>query len=188
MEAEELDIVGISNAVYLSCASVNMATNIANVHINEICLDYIDIPILGKIDAISFKVSKKADLDFPKLVSEEEKEMVLTTDREGQLISVGHGINMDKLITLSLIKFAKFQKLKFIAAGASINEAVSLVLKLTKGQISKEAIGIDLINVYSISTRYDPTKQITAISIYLKKGLPTQYSKRHTALIAKLKG
>jgi len=188
MEREELDVVGISNAIYLACAGINMAKNIANVHLNEICIDYIDLPIVGKIDAVSCKLAKKEEFNVKELIAKEEGDMVISSDREGQLISVGHGISMDKLVTLSLIKFAKFKKIKIIAAGGSINEAISLALKLTKGQISKDAIGIDLIDLYSINTRQDPGRQITAISIYLQKGLPTKYSKRHTNLIAKLKG
>jgi DNA-binding protein len=188
MEAEELDIVGVSNGIYLTCASINMAKDIANVNVNEICLDYVDVPVVGKIETISCGLSKKQIIDYKKLVAEEEADMHLTTDREGQIISVGGGISLDKLLTLCLLKFSKTGKLKIIAAGRVINDAVSLSLKLTKGQISKEAIGIDLVDLYSIETKADPTKRTTAISIYLKKGCITQYSKRHTDLIRKIKG
>ena len=187
MDSNELDIIGISSGIYLAFASIHMARSIANIHIDELCIDYIDIPILGKIEAISCRLSKKEGVDSKKMVVEEEKDMNLTPDRDGQVISVGHGITMEKLITLSLIKFARFKKLKLIAAGSSITESVSLALKLTKGQISKDTVCVDLIDIYSIASRNDPAKQITATSIYLKKGLPTQYSKRHIELIKKLK-
>lgn len=188
MESEELDLVGVSNGINLTCASLNMAKDIANVYVNEIYLDYIDLPVLGKIEAISCKLGKKQEINYKKLVAEEEKGMQLTTDREGQIISVGGGIDLNKLLTICLLKLSKTEKLKIIAAGRAIYDAVSLSLKLTKGQISKEDVGIDLIDLYSIETRADPTKKTTAISIYLKKGCTTQYSRRHIDLLRKIKG
>jgi DNA-binding protein len=187
MDSEELHVVGVSNGIYLAFASINMAKDIANVNVNEICLDYIDIPILGKIEVVSCRLGKKQEIDYRKLVDEEEKDMRLTPDREGQLISVGGGTSLDRLLTLCLIKFSKAEKLKIIAAGRAVYDAVSLSLKLTKGQISKESIGIDLVDLYSIETRMDPTKKTTAISIYVRKGSTTQYSRRHTELIKKIR-
>jgi DNA-binding protein len=188
MEAEELSVLGISDGIYLTCAAINMAKDIANVNVNEIYLDYIDIPVLGKIESISCRLGKKQEVNYQKLVAEEEKDMRLTIDREGQIISVGGGTSSDKLLTLSLLKFSKAEKLKIMAAGRAIIDAASLSLKLTKSQISKDAIGIDLIDLYSIETRADPTKRTTAISFYLKKGRMTQYSKMHTDLIKKIRG
>jgi len=66
---------------------------------------------------------------------------------------------------------ARFDEIKLIAAGGSINEAVSLALRLTEGQISKDHVGVKLIFVYSINMRNDPAKRISAISIYLQKGI-----------------
>jgi len=187
MDTEELDIVGVSNGIYLACASINMAKDISNVNINGIFLDYIDVPLLGKIEAISCRLVKKPEINYKELVANEEKDMHLTSDREGQLISVGGGTALDKLLTISLIKLSKTDKLKIIGAGRAISDAVSLSLKLAKGQISKDSIGIDLIDLYSIEARGDPSKKTSAISIYLKKGCTTQYSKWHTDLIRKIK-
>jgi DNA-binding protein len=165
-----------------------MAGDIANVNVNEVCLDYIEVPILGKIEAISAQLSKKATVDFKQQVADEEKDMALTADRDGQVISVGQSTSLERLLTLSLIKFSRFDKLKIMAAGRSVGDAVSLALKLSEGEISKETVGIKLTNLYSIQSREDPTRKATAISIYLRKGLRTQYSKRHAELIKRLRG
>jgi hypothetical protein len=187
MDGGELNVVGIGSGIYLACASINFAKDIANINLNEISLDYLEVPGQGKTEAVSAMLSNKTEgLNLPKLVSEEEIDMNLTTGRDGQVVSVGRGTSPDTLLTLLLIKFATFRKLKIVAAGGSINDAASLALKLCKGAISKEAIGIDLIDLYPIEMRNDPTKKITAISIYLKKGTPTQYSEKHLELLKKL--
>ena len=187
MDSGELNVVGIGSGIYLACASINFAKDIANVHINEISIDYLDVPGQGKTEVVSSMLSSKDGApDIAKLVADEELDMTLSTGREGQVVSVGRGTSPDTLLTLMLIKFASFRKLKIVAAGGSINDAASIALKLCKGGISKEAIGIDLIDLYPIEMRNDPTKKITAISIYLKKGAPTQYSERHLELLKKI--
>jgi DNA-binding protein len=186
MESGELNVVGVGEGIYLTCASINFAKEIANVHINEIFLDYIEPPGQGKFESISCLLSTKEGADMAKLVVEEEKDMNLTTGRDGQIVNVGRNITLDSLLTLLLIKFSMFKKIKVCAAGSSINDAVSLCLKLCKAGISKETIGIDLIDLYTIEMRADPTKKITAISIYLKKGSPTQYSEKHLELLRKI--
>ena len=61
-----------------------------------------------------------------------------------------------------------------IAAGGSINEAISLSLKMASGQLTREPIGVKLFYLYSINMRNDPAKKISAVSIYLKKGLDSR--------------
>jgi DNA-binding protein len=106
-------------------------------------------------------------MDYEKLSTEEETNMDNIGDRT---VSVGHEIPMEKLVTRSLMALARFEEIKLIAAGGSINEAVSLALKLTTGQISRDPIGVKLIHLYSINMRNDPAKRISALSIYLRKG------------------
>jgi hypothetical protein len=187
MDGGELGVVGVGSGIYLACASINFAKDIANVHINEISLDQIEIAGVGKTEVVSCMLtSKDGAPDMAKLVADEELDMTLSTGREGQVVSVGRGTSPETLLTLMLIRFATFRKLKVVAAGGSINDAATLALKLCKGSISKEAIGIELIDLYPIEMRNDPTKKITAISIYLKKGAPTQYSERHLELLKKI--
>ena len=93
---------------------------------------------------------------------------------------------MERLITITLLRLAKFDEVKIVAAGSSINDAVVLAIKLTNGQISKDTIGIKLIHLYSILMRNDPTKSIAAVSIYLQKGISTKYIKRQSDLLKKL--
>lgn len=187
MKSEEFDVIGLSDAIFLACSAVNIATDIANAHVNELYADTLEIPILGSMEAIFIRVGREAKLDVAKRIEEEEKGMILTTDKEGQLITVRRGLRMEKLVTLCLIKLSKTEKLKLIAAASAINDAVKLALQLTKGPVAKEPVGISFMTLYSIPSREDPQKKMTAISIYLEKGRKTEYSKRHQELIKKLK-
>src|SRR3990170_1589557 len=125
MESGELDVIGVSEAMFLSCAATNMATEIAKVYVNEICIDNLEVPILGKIATVSFYLNQTQTIDFCEAVKEEESEM---ERKEEQTISVGRGVKLDKLLTLCLVKFSRFDSLKVIAAGGAMNEAIILAL------------------------------------------------------------
>ena len=127
-------------------------------------------------------VQKQAG-DYAKLAEQQEKAM---EDVEEQTVSVSRAACLERLLTISLLRLAKFDKIRIVAAGGSINDAISLALNLTTGQISKERWEPNLCILYSIIMRNDPTKNIAAISIYLQKGISTQCSKRQRDLIKKL--
>lgn len=187
MKAEEFDVLGLSDAIFLACSAVNIATEIANAHINELYADILEIPILGSMDTIFIKVGREPKIDIPKRIEEEEKGMILTTEREGQVIAVRRGGRIETLVTLCLMKLSKVEKLKIVASGSAINDAVKLALQMSKGPVAKEPVGISFITLYTIPSREDPQKKMTAISIYLRKGHKTEYSRRHQELIKKLK-
>jgi DNA-binding protein len=181
LESGEVDVVGINDSIFLVCSAVNMATDIANIFIEEICVEPLDDPELGKVASLSVYLTQSKTVDFEKLASEYDREIT-----NEQTVSVSRGINMDKLLTISLLKLSRNDKIKFMAAGGAINDAVSLALKLTTGRISKDLVGVSLIHVYSIIARDDPTRNTTAISIYLAKGMTTKFSKRHDEFTRKL--
>lgn len=186
MEAEELDVIGLGTATFLACSAVNIATEIASVYMNELYADYVEVPILGKFESIFMRIGREPKIDIKSRIEEEEKEMNLTTEREGQLIAVRKGGRIEKLVTLCLLKFSKVEKVKVIAAASAINDAISLALRLTKGTISKVPIGISFMSLTSLESRDDPTKKVTGISIFLRKGQKTEYSERHLKLVKKL--
>lgn len=173
MDAGEVDVIGIGEAIFQVCSALNLSCEIAKIYINQITIENFEDPKLGKTAAIYVHLAQQDSLHYEKLVAEEEKEMDNISDRT---VSVGHEIPMEKLLTRSLMALARFEEIKLIAAGGSINEAISLALKLATGQISKDPVGIKLIYVYSINMRNDPSKRISAISIYLKKGIPNLQS------------
>ena len=119
--------------------------------------------------------------------TEEEKEMILSTAGEGQLIAVRRGEILERVITLCLIKLQRVNKLKLIAAASAINDAIILALKLTQGQVAKDPIGVNFIDLYSLPAREDPSKKMTGMSIYLDKGHATVQSSWHTDIIKRLK-
>jgi DNA-binding protein len=183
LETGEITVIGINDSMFLACSAINMATEIAKVYVNDICVTNIEIPVLGKTYAISAYLAQKQIWDYSKFAEQEEKEM---SDIAEQTISVSRGTAMERLLTIALLRFAKFDEVRIVAAGSSINDAVVLALKLTNGQISKDTIGIKLVHLYSILMRNDPTKSIAAVSIYLQKGISTRYVKRQSDLLKKL--
>ncbi len=183
VEGGEINIAGINDAMFLVCSAINMATEIAKVYVDDLFIGNLEVPILGISYAISAHLSQKPILDYAKLAEQEEKTM---EDVAEQTISVSRAASMERLLTISLLRLAKFDEVRIVAAGSSINDAIPLALRLTSGQISKESIGIKLVHLYSITMRNDPTKSIAAASIYLQKGKSTLYSKRQNDLLKKI--
>jgi DNA-binding protein len=183
LEEGEVDIVGINDGIFLVCSAINMATEIAKVYVDDICISNLELPVLGKTCAISVHLTQKQAGDYAALAKQEEEEM---EDIEEQTISVSRAATLERLLTISLLRLAKLNEIRIVAAGNSINDAISLALRLTKGQISKDIVGAKLVHLYSISMRNDPTKSIAAISIYLQKGITIECTKRQMNLFKKI--
>ncbi len=183
MECGEVNVVGLNDSLFLTCAAINMATEIAKVYVDDIDIASIEVPTLGKAAAVSAHLSQKQAGDYAALAALEDKKM---TDAGEQTISVSRQATLERLLTICLLRLAKFDEVKVVAAGGSINDAIALALKLTGGQISKEAVGIKLFHLYSIIMRNDPTKSIAAVSIYLQKGVTARYTKRQTAVLKEI--
>ena len=124
-----------------------MATEIAKINIEDICMELLETPVLGKASAISAHLGQKQTWDHFTFAEQEEKGM---KDIEEQTVSVSRSASMERLLTISLLRLAKFDKIRIVGAGGSINDAVSLALKLTTGQISKDIVGTKIVHLYSI--------------------------------------
>ncbi|MGD6807397.1 MAG: hypothetical protein ACQCN4_10620 [Candidatus Bathyarchaeia archaeon] len=183
MEAGEVNVVGINDSMFLACSAINMATEIAKVYVDDIDIAPVQVPALGKVSVISAHLSQKQAGDYSALAEQEEKKLA---DAGEQTISVSRASTMERLVTITLLRLAKFDEVKVVAAGGSINDAIALALKLTGGQISKDQVGIKMFHLYSIIMRNDPTKSIAAVSIYLQKGVSARYTKRQTEVLKKL--
>ena len=179
LEAGEADIVGIGEGIFLACSAANMATEIAKVYLNDLCVGPVQTHGQQVTPAISIHLGQKQMGEYSKLAEIEEKAM---KDLDEQTISVSRASTMDRLITVSLLKLARFEEVRIVAAGGSITDAVALAFRLGNGQISKDDVGTKLVNLYSIKMRNDPTKSIAAMSIYMQKGLSQIYSKRQSEL------
>ena len=166
-----VEIVGIAESIFLVCSALNLSSEIAKVYLDQINFGYVDDVVLGKVPAIYAHVTQQETVNYERLVAEEEQAMDNIGDRT---ISVGHEIPMEKLVTRSLMALARFDEIKLIAAGGSINEAITLSLKLESGQLTRDPVGVKLFYLYSINMRNDPAKKISAVSIYLKKGIATK--------------
>ena len=183
MTVGEVDVVGLDEGIFLVCSAINMATEIAKIHIDDVFITYFEDQVLGKSSALSAHLGQKQIWDYGKLAEQEEKCM---EDVEEQTISVSRASTMERLLTISLLRLARFEKIRIVAAGGSINDAVSLALRITMGQISKDKVGIKLVHLYSIRMRNDPTKSIAAVSIYLQKGVSTECTKGQSDLLRKI--
>ena len=180
METGEVNVVGLNDSLFLACAAINMATEIAKVYVDDIDIAQIEVPTLGNVAAVSAHLSQKQAGDYATLAALEDKRI---SDVGEQTISVSRQATLERLLTICLLRLAKFDEVKIVAAGGSINDAVALALKLSSGQISKDPVGIKLFHLYSIIMRNDPTKSIAAVSIYLQKGVTTRYTKRQSIVL-----
>jgi len=183
---KELSVIGFGNAISLGCMAVQISTRIANVYINELSLDYVGAPALG-ISGVFFVLGKKSKVDWEEEKRKLESKMKLTFEHEGQLIVVSRKLSPDKMVPLCLSKLARSESLKITAAGTSINRAASLTLELTKGDITKEPVGIRLVTLSTIEFEAEPKKTLgTGMEIYLKKGACTTYSEKHKQILRML--
>jgi hypothetical protein len=180
METGEVNVVGLNESLFLACSAINMATEIAKVCVDDIDIAYIEVPSLGKVAAVSAHLSQNEAGNYATLAEKEDKNI---TDAAEQTVSVSRVATVERLLTISLLRLAKFDEIKIVAAGGSINDAIMLALKLVSGQISKEPVGIKLFYLHSITMRNDPTKSIAAVSIYLQKGVTTRYTKRQCVVL-----
>ena len=183
METGEVNVVGLNDSLFLACSAINMATEIAKVYVDDIDIASIEVPTIGKVAAVLAHLSQKQAGDYAAMAEREDKGI---TDVIEQTVSVSRAATIERLLTISLLRLAKFQEIKIVAAGGSINDAIALALKITSGQISKDPVGIKIFHLYSIIMRNDPTKSIAAVSIYLQKGVTTRYTKRQSAILKEL--
>lgn len=183
LQSGEVNVAGMNEGIFLACSAANMATEIAKVYINDLYIGGFNDLAAGSVFALVTHLAKEPIGDYALLAGAEEKAMENT---EEQTVSVSRASSMERLITVSLLKLARFDKIRIAAAGGSIIDAVSLAFKLSTAQISKDPLAAKLVHLYSIKMRNDPTKSIAAISIYLQKGLSPNYSKGQLDLLKKL--
>jgi hypothetical protein len=181
MDYGEADVIGYGDAMFLACSAINMTTEIANVQINEAFIDQINDAALGKTAALTAHLSQTKIVDIKSQAETQDKELT-----EDQTVSVSRGLTTEKLVTICLLKLSRYDKIKLMAAGGAIYDAAALALKLTLGNISKDTLGIKLIDIYSIISREDKTRKITAASIYLQKNVQIEVSQKHREFLEKL--
>jgi DNA-binding protein len=171
LDTGELDVVGIGDAIFLVCSALNFSSEIAKIYLNQIGIERLEYPGLGRTAAVFAHLTQEPSVDYERLVAQEEQVL----DNMGErTISVSREVPVEKGLTRSLMTLPKFDEIKLIAAGGSITDAVLIATKLTSGQIAKDPVGVKLIHIYSINMRNDPAKKISAISIYLQKGITAQ--------------
>ena len=62
LETSEVDVVGINEGIFLACSGMIMASEIAKVYIEDICIATLEAPALGKTSAILSASGTKTNL------------------------------------------------------------------------------------------------------------------------------
>ncbi len=179
------DVVGLGSATSLVCSAVNVSRNIANVFVTKTSIELIDFGILGKFDSIFFTVENKAGPDWEEEMKKLDASMNLEKGPDSQQVAVGREDTPERMSTLCLLKLSRFKRVKVVAAGFAITNAISTALRVAKGGIAKEPVGIILVGLGSIESRQQlgPTRPVTAINIYLETGKQAEYDKRHREIM-----
>jgi hypothetical protein len=182
-EDRELAVVGFGNAVALACMAVQLSSNLANVSAKEISLDYVGAPAL-RIGAVMVVLGRDGAVPWERKGQELDSKMKLDFSREGQIIVISKNLSPDQVVPLSLAKLARSDYLKITAAGVAINRAVPLALELSKGNIARFPIGIELVILTTIEMKKEAVPiQGTGMQIYLRKGAYTTYSPKHKEIL-----
>jgi hypothetical protein len=134
----EMDVIGLSTACFLACSAVGVSSRIANVHVTRSFIDYIQVPVMGKLESVFFTISRRSGLDYASKIQELDKELNLVMGPDSDVVAVGSRDAPERMTTLALWKLAKHKKVKIIAAGVAINNAISTALQITKSGIAKE--------------------------------------------------
>lgn len=182
----EVDLIGLGDAVFLACSSVKQAIDLANIGISEIAVDYWDHPFLGRYEGIFFVLSKQKGTDQEAAVQEKDAGMDLSIAPVGQVIMVPKLESPNRIVIMALHKLRMHDRIKIIGAGGAINTAVSVALKLVKGNVAKDPIGIEAIVLSTVMGKGTDSKPTTGINIYLAKGTSTIYTEHHQQLLAML--
>lgn len=188
MQSDEMEVVGLSLACFLACSAVNIATKIANVHVSKVEVDYLTVPVLGKFEAIFFTLTKEPGIDFESEMKKLDEGLGLEKGRDSDVIAIGSRDSAEKMTTMTLWKLSKSARVKIVAAGAAISNAIATTLQITHGQISRDPVHISLIALSSIEPRVAAghMNPVTAINIYLEKGPAKPYDRRHGEIVAEL--
>ncbi len=184
----QLDVIGIGSGVSLACQAVCRSSEFARIHVSEIFVDYLDIPILGKMGAFFLTLSGEKAVDWEAEKEKLEKGMKLTFGVDGQLLVISQKLPPEQIIPLCLKKLWRNDTVKILAYGTSIIRATNLALEITLGKISKEVVGVALMVLSTkIATIEGKETPITGLEIFLKKGNETKYSKHHKTVLDELR-
>ena len=99
--------MGINDGIFLARSAVIMASEIANVHLEDIFIGNLTAPTLGKAAAISVHLGQKQMWDYAKVAEQEEKGF---EDLDEQTVSVSRSATFERLVTISLLRLGKFEK------------------------------------------------------------------------------
>jgi len=167
LKSGEVDVIGLSTAMFLSATAVNFSKAIANVHVKRLYVDYLPTPI-GRFEAMYLTVERGP-------AQEEDKIAKIEADMDlrpgAQTVLVSKMSDIQSLTMACLVKFQQFQRVRIAGAGSTINKVVTAALQISKGGISKDPVGIVAIKLETLQK--PGTNPSTALAIYLEKGKET---------------
>lgn len=173
---EKIYFIGIGASIPRIISAVNMSSDIANVNIVSVSLDYIEIQVYGKEEAIFITLSRIEQEPNPIVTAFESQENYFKRDRT---IWVGRRDEISKITNEILFKLNDYHEAKLMASGFPIITAIESALQVAKSEISRTEVCISAITLHSIDRRSDPGKKVAAIDIYLEQGKLTEYPENH---------
>jgi len=183
IKTRNLEIIGISSAVPAACIAVCRAKELGNIHVINVALDYLDYPAIGKLEAILIAVSiQQPSQSVEERMRELDAGMNLSFTPEGQTIAVPRSERADKILMITLSKLRRFDRLKILAAGSTINTAANLALEVTRSGIAKEQTGIEYVGLTSIQSKIQQGSAVPSLAVYLRKGVETVIDPIHNQL------
>lgn len=188
IRGDTIDVIGISSAVSVACSSVSRAKELANVNVVHASIDYLELPVVGKFEAIFFRLSRRpAEVPIESVMKQLDSKMNLSFTPEGQAVSVPKRERPERLTSIALSKLQRFPIVKILAAGAAINSGVYVALQVARSGISKQPIAIDLVGLSSVESKFPSVGKVASLEIYLVKGKETKYSDAHKQMLDRVK-
>lgn len=180
---EQIYVIGIGASIPRIISAVDISSGIANVNIVSVSLDYMEIQVYGKEEAIFITLSRIEQEPNKIAAAFEVQENYFKRDKT---IWVGRRDEVAKITNDILFKLSNYKEAKIVASGFPIMTAIESVLQVVKSEISRIEVCISAIILQSIDRKSSPGKKVAAISIYLEQGKLTEYSKNHEILKKKI--
>jgi len=185
MSEEKVYLAGIGQAVFLACTSTRLAGDLMAVSPEEVSINYVQYPSLGRFEAIVFTLAKGTYSAVASKMTELDGQINPSVGDAGQVIAVSKEGPASRMALFALFKLKRHDRIKILGAGGAINQAVSVALMLTRGQLAKTPVGIEFIGLTDVAAP-SGDKKTTGINIYLKKDLATTYPEEHLKIIEQI--
>jgi DNA-binding protein len=186
MSEDKVYLAGIGQAVFLACTSTRLAGDLMAVSPEAVTINYVQYPALGRFEAIVFTLGRASSSPAVSKMAELDGLINPSVGDEGQVVAVSKTGPASRMALFALFKLKRHDRIKILGAGGAINQAVSVALMLTRGQLAKTPVGIEHIGLTDVDSPTGENKKTTGINIYLRKDFATSYPEEHLKIIEQI--